>query len=253
MAALTTDRVTPARRGDVYSFTVADATTCYGGGIAVLKPDGTVVPGVESAEASTYTCVGRFRSQYSAGESAEVESGVFRWENDTTDTISSANIGSTAYVVDDQTVASLSNNGLRTVAGRIVQVDSSGVWVAVNMGASKTSGAESGVAYVGTVAAAGSGVIRVSLPVAGRITTFTSVLSAALLTADATLTLAIESVDATGGVQTLPVAGSGPGVTQSTSPTALNVFEAGDLITFTIGGGATGAAVVGVSFEYIKE
>lgn len=56
-----------------------------------------------------------------------VESGCFRWVNG--DSVAQADVGGVAYMVDDQTVAKADGTGTRSMAGRITEVDSSGVWV----------------------------------------------------------------------------------------------------------------------------
>lgn len=47
------------------------------------------------------------------------------------DLITRADIGSNAFVVDDQTVAKTDNSAARKVAGKIIDVDAAGVWVLV--------------------------------------------------------------------------------------------------------------------------
>lgn len=47
------------------------------------------------------------------------------------DAITAADIGNPCFLVDDQTVAKTVGNGLRPIAGKIVDVDSASVWVGV--------------------------------------------------------------------------------------------------------------------------
>ncbi|MCY1460857.1 hypothetical protein D9M71_784510 [compost metagenome] len=47
------------------------------------------------------------------------------------DEITRADIGATAYIVDDQTVAKTDGTSTRSVAGTIRDVDSDGVWVEI--------------------------------------------------------------------------------------------------------------------------
>ncbi|MDP2206985.1 MAG: hypothetical protein Q8K65_11845 [Alphaproteobacteria bacterium] len=77
---------------------------------------------------------------------------------------------------------------------------------------------------------------------AGSITKAYSVLNAALATGNATLTLAINGVAVTNGVITATQAGSAAGDVDVATPTALNVFAAGDVITVTVGGASTATA-----------
>jgi hypothetical protein len=70
-------------------------------------------------------------SSGSAGDlNVEIEKGIFRFANSSsTDEITRADIGSNCYIVDDQTVAKTSGSSTRSVAGKIFDVDSLGVWV----------------------------------------------------------------------------------------------------------------------------
>lgn len=134
MAALTTDRNTPERSGDQFSFPVAASTTIFAGSICALNASGYAVPGATS---TTLIAVGRAEEQIvnsgSAGAvSVNVKRGVFRFGNSASaDLIARANIGSDCYIVDDQTVALTSGTNTRSVAGVIVDVDDVGVWVRI--------------------------------------------------------------------------------------------------------------------------
>lgn len=133
MAALTEDRNTPKRDGITRSIGVAGGVTIYTGAlVAVDTNSGYATPGTT---ATTLRGIGRAEAQAdnsggSDGDvTVEVSSGIFRFANDTTDTVSDANIGSDCYIVDDQTVASNDGTGTRSVAGTVFKVDSDGVWV----------------------------------------------------------------------------------------------------------------------------
>jgi hypothetical protein len=63
-----------------------------------------------------------------------VTQGVFKFNNSaSTDLIAQANVGQPCYVVDDSTVALTSGGGTRSLAGTIMEVDSSGVFVSIGM------------------------------------------------------------------------------------------------------------------------
>lgn len=137
MAALTADRATAKRAGNQASYDVAASVVCRGGGIAVLDASGNVKPGVT---ATGLVCVGIFTEEVdnSAGAAAavkaQVEAGVFRFGNSGAgDAITKAEIGDTCYIVDDQTVAKTDGTGTRSAAGKIVDVDSAGVWVRMGL------------------------------------------------------------------------------------------------------------------------
>lgn len=133
MTAATQDRNTPQRGACRRSGGMAAATLAYAGTIAVLNASGFVEPG---STATGLITLGKFRNQYdnSAGADgdidAEFDRGIFRFENSTaSDEITITDIGAICYIVDDQTVAKTDGTGTRSAAGRIDDVDASGVWV----------------------------------------------------------------------------------------------------------------------------
>ena len=137
MTALTADRATAERAGEEASYDVAAAVVCRAGGIAVLDASGNVKPAVT---ATGLVCAGMFPEAVdnSAGAAAavkaKVRSGVFRFANSAAgDAITKAEIGDTCYLVDDQTVAKTDGTGTRSAAGKIVDVDSVGVWVRMGL------------------------------------------------------------------------------------------------------------------------
>lgn len=135
MTALTADADTPARDGEVYSYPVAAATKIFAGALVCLDASGNIVPG---ATATTLVAAGRARENVdntlgaAAALSVEVEQGIFRFANSaSTDLITKAEIGDTCYIVDDQTVAKTNGTSTRSAAGKVVDVDSDGVWVKI--------------------------------------------------------------------------------------------------------------------------
>jgi len=135
--ALTADRNTPRLGDDIHAYDhpVKGSTLIYAGALVCLNSSGLLVPGAIS---TTLRAVGRARKRYdnSAGADsaiiAAVDSGVFRYNNSSAgDLIAQADVGADCYVIDDQTVAKTSNGSTRSIAGKIVAVDSLGVWVHV--------------------------------------------------------------------------------------------------------------------------
>ena len=133
--ALTADRMTKERDGVLFEFPMAASTKSYAGGMAALNASGYAVPASASA---TLTVVGRFEeavdnSSGAAGdEKATVKRGVFLFKNSAdTDEITLSDVGGDCYVVDDETVAKTSDTDARPVAGTILDVDASGVWVRI--------------------------------------------------------------------------------------------------------------------------
>jgi hypothetical protein len=130
--ALTADRNTRRRTGDQVEDPVAGGETIYAGALVALDSNGRAVAG---KTATGLTARGRAEAfvDNAGGANGDkdvpVRRGVFRWANDATDTIDRTHIGSDAYIVDDETVASNDGAGTRSVAGPIVDVDDDGVWV----------------------------------------------------------------------------------------------------------------------------
>lgn len=84
-------------------------------------------------------------------------------------------------------------------------------------------------------------------PYNGTIAFAAAAVDAAIVTSNITVTLSISGTGVTNGVVTIPFAGSAAGTSGTTTPTALNNFTAGQIITATItGAGAGGGAVSGV-------
>jgi hypothetical protein len=92
-----------------------------------------------------------------------------------------------------------------------------------------------------------------------KLSRFTTSLSGALLTDDATITASIESIAAdgtvsadtavAGGVLTATQAGSAAGDVDSVSPTGDYTLKDGDVLKFTVGGGNTAAVFADLTFE----
>lgn len=134
MPALTSNRDTPTKDGVLFSAPVAAAKKIYAGALVALDAAGNATPG---AVATTLKGLGRAEEYVdnSAGAagaaSVTVRKGVFRFANSAAgDLIARADIGANAYIVDDQTVAKTDGGGTRSVAGKIVDVEAAGVWVA---------------------------------------------------------------------------------------------------------------------------
>ncbi|RIV82957.1 hypothetical protein D2V17_14235 [Aurantiacibacter xanthus] len=133
--ALAADRNTPRKEGDLRQFNVAAATTIYAGALVCLNAAGTAVPG---STATTLTAVGRAEEYVdnSAGAAGDktinVRRGVYRFGNSAAaDEIGPEDIGKTAYVVDDETVALTNGTNTRSAAGKIYDVDAQGVWIEI--------------------------------------------------------------------------------------------------------------------------
>lgn len=132
MAALVQDRKTPKRDGEEINRPVAASTKIFAGSLVAINASGYLVPGSVS---TTLKVQGRAEEYVdnSAGAngdlSCKVRRGVFLYDND--GTVALADIGKTAYIVDDQTVADNDGSEARSAAGVIEDVDSDGVWVRI--------------------------------------------------------------------------------------------------------------------------
>jgi hypothetical protein len=133
MTALTADRNTQYKDGEFVVLAVAASKKIYAGSLVVLNASGYAEPG---STANNVTYVGR------AEESVDNSSGsagaktvlvrrkkAFKWVNLSTDPIGQADLFKTCYIVDDQTVAKTSDTNARSAAGKVVGIDTDGVWV----------------------------------------------------------------------------------------------------------------------------
>lgn len=133
MAALTADRDTPRRSGDILSLPAAAAKKFYAGSLVARDASGNATPG---AVATTLLGVGRCAetvdntSGAAGAVTVPIEKGIFRYANSaSTDLVTTADLGNNCYIVDDQTVAKTNGSSTRSVAGKIHDVDAQGVWV----------------------------------------------------------------------------------------------------------------------------
>lgn len=133
MVALTADRATPDRKGEILELPAAAAKKFFAGALGALDADGRATPG---AAATTLKGLGRIETYVdnSAGAAGaatvRIRMGCFRWANSASgDLITAADIGADCFIVDDQTVAKTNGSSTRSVAGKVVDVDALGVWV----------------------------------------------------------------------------------------------------------------------------
>ncbi|MBD3728755.1 MAG: hypothetical protein IE933_03535 [Sphingomonadales bacterium] len=135
MVALTESRLTPKRDGRRYSRGAAAGVKIFAGAIVALSAAGFATPGATAvgltADGIAVDDVDNTNGANGALQ-VEVEKGTFRFANSAAgDAITAAEIGDTAYIVDDQTVAKTDGGATRSVAGKIVDVDAQGVWIEI--------------------------------------------------------------------------------------------------------------------------
>lgn len=143
MAALSTDRDTieMAQFGDAVASRAIPqegATTLHAGALVMTSASGHAAPG---AAATGRVALGRCQKRsVNAGAdgaaTAEVKPGVYKWNNSAAgEAVTQAEVGKVCYIVDDNTVGKTDAVGTLSPAGKVVQVDSDGVWVATGLGA----------------------------------------------------------------------------------------------------------------------
>ena len=129
MTALTADRNTPARSGDLLLLTVYGiaATTIYAGSLVCVTSDGLAVPG---GHAQAVRAIGRAEetvvNPLGGALTVTVRRGVFRFANQGAD---GYDVGRLVAVVDDQTISTLIAGDV--VAGRLLEANSNEAWVEV--------------------------------------------------------------------------------------------------------------------------
>ncbi len=135
MAALTDVRITPSRDGVIFNRAIAATKKIFEGSLVCLNATGFATPG---AVATTLKADGVALKTVDNSDGAdgalsvETVKGTFRFANSASgDLITRADIGGTAYIVDDQTVAKTNGTNTRSAAGTIVDVDAQGVWVRI--------------------------------------------------------------------------------------------------------------------------
>lgn len=133
MAALTAGRNTPARTGDVREVPVKADAKIFAGAMVAIDATGYAVP---ASTSTTLKVIGRAdaRADNTGGADGAIKvkgrAGIFRFANSAAaDLIALADVGSTCYAVDDQTVAKTNGTNTRSAAGTIFDVDALGVWV----------------------------------------------------------------------------------------------------------------------------
>lgn len=163
MPALVQDRNTPHRENVDFTHPVAAAQKIYAGSIVMRDTAGNAVKGAPAAGQKALG-VAQEQADNTGGAAGAIDVrvrlGAFRFAND--GTVTRADIGRLAYVVDDQTVAGNDNVGARSALGAILDVDAVGVWV--DVGANLDLTATANLDFPAIAAAASS---DLTIPVPG--------------------------------------------------------------------------------------
>lgn len=180
------------------------------------------------------------------GITCQYRQGVFSFLNSAAgvDLIAASNIGSDAYIVDDQTVALTDGNGTRSRLGKIVNLDTNGA-VQVQVGISFALGSASPQSMVSMPidfpTLANAGAYAVTPGFAGRIAGISVLVRKPATTAAKAATLTAQVAGAnitTGGVVALTSANATPAGANvaGTAPTVGNAFTAAQSIGFGVSG-----------------
>lgn len=133
MVALTSERNTPLRMGDIRVEPVAAAVKIFAGAQVSRNAAGYLTKGaiatggvgIGRAEATVDNSAGALGARV-----LEYRVGTFLFANSTAaDLITIADIGKVCFIVDDQTVAKTDATATRSRAGIVEAVEANGVWV----------------------------------------------------------------------------------------------------------------------------
>lgn len=133
MGALTADRNTHMKDGELLAVPVAANVKIFAGSLVAASATGYATPG---ATATTLTYLGRAEELVdntggaAGAKTIQVRRGkAFKFANLGADAVTQAALGKACYIVDDQTVAATNGTGTRSAAGIVVGLDTDGVWV----------------------------------------------------------------------------------------------------------------------------
>jgi hypothetical protein len=105
-------------------------TKIYEGSLVVIE-NGYAIPGKEATDIIPVGRAQQFVDNTGglADKTIRVKKGCFKWNNDTSNSVSEEDLFKNCYIVDDCTVSISDNSKARTVAGKVVGVENDGVWV----------------------------------------------------------------------------------------------------------------------------
>lgn len=137
MAALTKDTSVPEKASAfsmINEYGAAANAVAFQGSLIVVDANGDFDKGTT---ATGLVAAGRCEEAVdntggSAGDKTiRAKSGIFRFANSGVDAIPATQVGEDCFIEDDATVAATNGGATRSVAGRVYEVDSDGVWVAI--------------------------------------------------------------------------------------------------------------------------
>lgn len=133
MSANTTDRNTPRKEGELVALPVAAGAKIYAGALVVANATGFVAPGSVATTLTYLGCADEYVDNTGGADGAVTvlvrRKAAFKWDNLGADAVTQALLGKTCYIADDQTVAATNGTNTRSAAGKVIGVESDGVWV----------------------------------------------------------------------------------------------------------------------------
>ena len=129
---LTADRNTQMKDGELIAVPIATAKKIFAGSLVAANATGYATPG---AVAATLTYLGRAEETVDntgadGALSVLVRRGkAFKFANSAADAVTQASMGKVCYIEDDQTVSATSDTLARSAAGKVIGVETDGVWV----------------------------------------------------------------------------------------------------------------------------
>lgn len=132
MTAATEGHNTKRRNADQVSALVNSGATIYAGTLVTRLTSGGNAVAAGTANAGAAVGVAEDTVTGDGVKTITYSRGCYQFANSASgDLIATSDIGATCYIADDQTVAKTDNSGARKAAGKIIDVDASGVWVEV--------------------------------------------------------------------------------------------------------------------------
>ena len=130
---LTADRNTPYKPGSALVLPAAGGVEIFAGALVVADANGYVAPGT-TATGLTYLGRADEHVDNTGGANGDATVNVLRgvalkFKNSDADPVTQASLGKPCYIVDDETVAGTDGAATRSEAGKVVGIDSDGVWV----------------------------------------------------------------------------------------------------------------------------
>lgn len=133
MTALSENRNTAERAPRCRVYPVLNDEIIYAGGMVQLNAStGEVSMASDTASMLVIGVAESYVDNSEDGENAEVKTGCFLFENDSTNPVTVASIGAACFVKDDNTVCVTAGSTNKNVAGTVFDVTDDGVWVEIS-------------------------------------------------------------------------------------------------------------------------